>query len=347
MTTNTKRLLLYAPNIHTGGGAILLKYLLEELPVEINLVAWLDARYKSNLNLPYNTIVKWVEPSVTSRLCAELTLKKESSLGDCILCMHGLPPLLKLNGNVIIFQQNRNYFGLVPLNNFVLRTRIRLKIEQLTAYFLRHRVKNYWVQTPSMAIELKKWYGISPLKITVRPFYKTVISTARANNFKWDFIYVADGEGHKNHKRLIEAWVMLAKKDLYPSLALTLIDRYEDLKKWINEEIFKHGLNIQNLGYIPHDKLMNILGESKAMVFPSISESFGLPLIEAQHYGLPIVASELDFVRDVCDPVQSFDPYSTVSIARSIIRFMGVSESKLQIISAKEFLHELLDVDQI
>ncbi|MEY8216185.1 MAG: glycosyltransferase, partial [Colwellia sp.] len=63
---------------------------------------------------------------------------------------------------------------------------------------------------------------------------------------------------------------------------------------------------------------------SKALVFPSLRESFGLPLIEASSAGLPIIASELDFVRDVSCPVQTFDPSSPVSIARAIARFLEI-----------------------
>ena len=62
---------------------------------------------------------------------------------------------------------------------------------------------------------------------------------------------------------------------------------------------------------------------SKALIFPSKYESFGLPLIEASKMHIPIIASELDFVRDVCNPIQTFDPNSAISIARAINRFFG------------------------
>ena len=78
------------------------------------------------------------------------------------------------------------------------------------------------------------------------------------------------------------------------------------------------------------------------MIFPSTSESFGLPLIEATHAGLPILASELDYVRDVCSPVQTFDPTSPVSIARAVKRFLAAPEPALQLRSPQEFWRELL-----
>jgi glycosyltransferase involved in cell wall biosynthesis len=77
-------------------------------------------------------------------------------------------------------------------------------------------------------------------------------------------------------------------------------------------------------------------------VFPSVSESFGLPLIEARQVGLPIVASELDFVRDVCEPEHSFDPYSSVSIARAIRRFLGQNETPVEPVGAEAFLSAVM-----
>jgi hypothetical protein len=51
-----------------------------------------------------------------------------------------------------------------------------------------------------------------------------------------------------------------------------------------------------------------------------------------------VLASELDFVRDVLDPEQSFDPASAISIARAVERFMGVEENPLPLVEAEIFL---------
>jgi glycosyltransferase involved in cell wall biosynthesis len=78
------------------------------------------------------------------------------------------------------------------------------------------------------------------------------------------------------------------------------------------------------------------------MIFPSILESFGLPLVEASLMGLPIISSELDYVRDVCVPVQTFDPHSPVSIARAVKRFLCLPISTVELHTAEEFWRALL-----
>jgi glycosyltransferase involved in cell wall biosynthesis len=334
--------LLYAPNVHTGGGFILLQSLLQSWPKDFRFVGWLDLRARDRLELPANSKVEWVSPSFASRLKSEYTLANSVTSNDRILCFHGLPPLLLNKGSVIIFQQNRNYLRLFALQTFDWRTRQRLRFEQTVAYLFRKRCKEYWVQTPSMALALKKWYGGKPVSIRVLPFAEPFERITPCEHTEWDFLYVADGEAHKNHRRLIDAWALLAQQGFKPSLALTLSARDGSLLGWIHEMSEKYGLKITNLGNMPRNELLTVYSRSKALIFPSVSESFGLPLVEAQQACLPIVSSELDFVRDVCEPQETFDPNSPISIARAVRRFTGNADLPVKPVRAAEFLSAVM-----
>ena len=57
---------------------------------------------------------------------------------------------------------------------------------------------------------------------------------------------------------------------------------------------------------------------------------------------MPIIAGEMDYVRDVVDPSETFDPLSPVSIARAIKRYLGVPERPLSVMTAERFVKELL-----
>jgi len=338
------RLLLYAPNVHTGGGFVLLKCLLEVWPAERTLVAWLDERARAQLPLPSGAQVRWVRAAATSRLAAEFALAREARHGDRVLCFHGLPPLLRSCASVHVFQQNRNYLGQVPLSAFAWRTRQRLRFEQAVSRWRRHLVDVYWVQTASMARAMQDWWGhAETAPVRVLPFAPQSPVPATAGAAQWDFVYVADGEAHKNHRRLVEAWVLLAQQGFKPSLALTLSARDAVLNQWVLEQVRVHGLVISNLGQMGHELVWALYGGARALVFPSLGESFGLPLIEAKGLGLPILAAELDFVRDVCEPVQTFDAQSAVSIARAVRRFLQQAEMPRTPVSAGEFLTRLMD----
>ena len=80
-----------------------------------------------------------------------------------------------------------------------------------------------------------------------------------------------------------------------------------------------YSLNIINIGIIAHDKIKFLFNHAGALIYPSITESFALPLIEARQANLAILASELNYVRDVIDPEQSFDPYSSGNITLTFL----------------------------
>lgn len=314
------RFLLYAPNVHTGGGLVLLEALLKAWPRGLTLRAILDARATDKVELPPQHEVSWVHATLASRLRAERTLAAQARTGDTVLCFHGLPPLLPSRGRVVLFQQNRLLLGLMSLRDFPLRTGLRVAAERLISRAFKGHVNSYVVQTPSMLRALNSWHGGSPT-VSVLPFAQAIQVPAKSPP-QWDFIYVSDGLPHKNHARLIEAWALLAADGLHPSLALTLGPRDRALAEQLGHAAHADGANVRNLGHLDHASVLALYASSRALIFPSLGESFGLPLIEARQADLPILAPELDYVRDVCEPAQTFDPTSAVSIARAVKRFL-------------------------
>lgn len=328
-------LVVYAPNVHTGGGLVLLRALLDEWPRGHRLRAILDARAKAWIALPAQADVSWVTPTLASRLGAERRLASMTTATDTVLCFHGLPPLFRAAGRVVLFQQNRLLLGLMRLRDFPLRTSLRIAFERWISRAFRHHVNAYIVQTPTMARAITAWHGAAP-SVTVMPFVPAQPALPRAQT-SWDFVYVADGLPHKNHRLLLDAWILLANEGIRPRLALTLGARDALLAQTLSEQASRHELDVHNLGHIDHDAVLRLYASARALIFPSLGESFGLPLIEARQAGLPIVAPELDYVREVCEPVQTFDPLSAVSIARAVKRFVGQPEAPLAPGSAATF----------
>lgn len=326
--------LLYAPNVHTGGGLVLLQAVLASWPVAASRRACLDERARHRLLVPAGTEVTWVRPTVASRLAGERALRAAAQNGDTVLCFHGLPPLLSTPARVVVYQQNRNYLGLNRLGDFAPRTALRLAFERFVSWRFRHRVHEYIVQTPTMAAALTHWYGPGCPPVRLLPFVDRWPAPGAAPAIDWDFVYVADGVAHKNHACLMAAWQLLAEQGFTPSLALTLGPRDTALAQEIDALSRRAGLRVVNLGEIDRSAVLALYARSRALVFPSTSESFGLPLIEATSLGLPIVAAELDYVRDVCVPAQTFDPLSPVSLARAVRRFLNQPDPTVVILQA-------------
>lgn len=206
------------------------------------------------------------------------------------------------------------------------------------------------VQTPTMKrlLEIKTQgrVQVRVLPFAARPsgYTRSVPKPETSKENEFDFVYVASGEPHKNHIRLIEAWCLLAKEGIFPSLCLTLGEtRFASLCKEIEVLRQSHGLYVTNAGELSHQAVLSLYTKAGAVIYPSTFESFGLPLIEARQAGLAVLASELDYVRDVLDPEQSFDPESSVSIARAVKRFMGREEQELPVLDAAGFLASILE----
>jgi glycosyltransferase involved in cell wall biosynthesis len=338
---------VHAPNVHQGGGRTLLAALLRALNERSDWRCILDRR----LELPDGTSVERIElrvpPNLFRRVGAEWRLSRRARRDDTVFCFGNLPPLFPVAGRIVLFLQNRYLLERLDTRAFRLGTRLRITMERSWLRARAKRVQLVVVQTPSMQSTVHATLGVEP---ELWPFVESPVGFTRASPERrvvaerpHDFLYVATGEAHKNHRSLLEAWSLLAQRSLFPTLALTLdrttapqiVDHVEALKA-------QTGIRVECLGEIPPREMPALYRSAKAFIFPSLSESLGLPLIEARANGLPILASELDFVRDVVDPEETFDATSPLSIARAVERHLGLAGTDLPVISAREFIARLV-----
>ncbi len=346
-----RRLIIHATNISQGGGKSLLSALLGALPGDVEVLAQLDSRMPLPADISGISKTRFVRPSILKRLLAEWWLARNVRSSDLVICFGSLTPLFKLKGRTSVFIQNRYLIEKASLAEFCLGTRLRLVFERVWLAMTASNADEFIVQTPAMKTALLSSGLVKAQPIRVRPFIGVPEGYQRTNLQKdsragkaYDFIYVASGEPHKNHRQLVAAWCLLAEQNLFPSLCLTLDENASaELCAWINVKKNDYGLRLKNVGCVPHDQVPTLYSQAQALIYPSRFESFGLPLIEAGQAGLAVVAAELDYVRDVLDPAQSFDPDSPGSIARAVKRHMGVEETALPLTDARKFLDILLE----
>jgi glycosyltransferase involved in cell wall biosynthesis len=72
-------------------------------------------------------------------------------------------------------------------------------------------------------------------------------------------------------------------------------------------------------GYLDQQDLLNIIYGAESVVFPSLSEGFGYPPLEAMALGVPVVAGRCSAVEEVCGrDVIYCDPLDICSISRAM-----------------------------
>lgn len=339
-------LYIHAPNVHHGGGGILLLDLLRAartLPIKILLVV--DSRMVLPEDFPSSITIKKVNGNILGRLLAEFSLKMTAQRGDIVLCFGNLPPLFRLPSMVVTYVQNRFLADSESIKYLSPRTRLRITLEKIWLHSTKNNSDKFLVQTPTMKVHLSRFLR-NVQDINVAPFYGWEPSNEICVH-KYDFIYVASGELHKNHDALIEAWRILSCESLFPTLALTIDGRvFSGLAQHLDGVIKKFNLKIINLGMVSSSEIAGILKSSSALIYPSKIESFGMPLIEAQILNIPVIASELDYVRDVVVPSETFDPNSPLSIARAVKRFLKIDSENCVLANSSDFLVSILKFRQ-
>ena len=76
---------------------------------------------------------------------------------------------------------------------------------------------------------------------------------------------------------------------------------------------------IQFLSYVPYEQLPGLLSGARGLIFPSLWEGFGLPVLEAMACGTPVICSEVSALPEVAgDAAMLVDPYSVSAIASAI-----------------------------
>ncbi len=133
-------------------------------------------------------------------------------------------------------------------------------------------------------------------------------------------IYVGNFYPHKNVERLIKAFSQVKEK-----VNLILIgpddffaDRLGQLIKQLKQShriLFFHNPTKKDMVYFYRNAL--------ALVHPSLSEGFGLPLIEAVYFNLPVIASDIPVFREILDGQYiEFNPYSLDDMVDKINNFL-------------------------
>jgi glycosyltransferase involved in cell wall biosynthesis len=343
------RILLSAFGVRVGGGLVLLRALMAALGGRLS-AALLDARIEGMFKLGEEVALRQVRRSFLARFLALAWLARRTAPGDVLLCFNSLPPLWRVRGRVINYVHAPHFVGRHGGAAYTPVTALRIRVERLWFHAGVGNCDEVWVQTPSMAADLLAKYPAATVKVV--PFVDDALAARlataaaqpapAADAARFSFFYPADAVGHKNHVKLAQAWKLLAGQGLFPRLVLTLRPEEMTAVAGASGVPWQELPAVESLGPVSRERVLELLGSSSALMFASRAETLGLPMLEATALGVPILAAERDFVRDVCTPAQTFDPDSAVSIAMATRRFMGLADGPRQeYLDARGFVERL------
>lgn len=145
-------------------------------------------------------------------------------------------------------------------------------------------------------------------------------------------MYVGRPMPHKNLERLIDAFALV--KNHNPSLHLVLAGKKDSNYQRIESMVKAKGIkNIVFSGFITDGQLRWLYQNCRAYVFPSLSEGFGLPGLEAMIHGAPVISSNATCLPEIYeDGAIYFDPYDVQAIADTITKVLEDNELRQDLI---------------
>ena len=143
------------------------------------------------------------------------------------------------------------------------------------------------------------------------------------------WLYVAHFHAHKNHLRLLEAYRRLAGEG--PAWPLVLRGDDKGAKRDVERRVLELGLQNDVIFLPPLEAagLPLLYSAATALVFPSLYEGGGLPVVEAMACGLPVAASRIPPVMEFAGAAAlGFNPTDVPSIAAAMRELAGSGDRR-------------------
>lgn len=251
-------------------------------------------------------------PNALSRVVECMTTGRRIARGDDLLVLGDLPYRHGARRQVVFVQTpfllagSRSASTITNLKSAISRALFRANLA---------RIDQVVVQTTTMADGLLATYPELAGRITIiaQPAPAWLLATppapppARAAGAPLRLFFPASPYPHKNHQLLGQA---LADCRDVASLDLTIADDATAVGN--DPRIVRHG----TLG---PDAMIARYRACDALVFPSLQESYGLPLVEAMFLGLPVLAANLPYAHALCgDGAIYFDPNDPGALVAAI-----------------------------
>lgn len=188
--------------------------------------------------------------------------------------------------------------------------------------------------------DLVRLYGVPESKIAViyegadQPKAVPVESGEKAASDVPYFFFIGRIETRKNIVRMIEAFELFKEKTGLPQ-ALVLAGKpgygYEVIQEKIR--VSKYQSEIREIGYVSEAEKWRWLRGAEAFLFPSLYEGFGLPVIEAQQAGTPVITSAISSMPEIAgEGAILVDPHSPVALAEAMETLIRSPEKRADII---------------
>lgn len=154
--------------------------------------------------------------------------------------------------------------------------------------------------------------------IEVPVFYPPSTSTCQSiKKIKDKYILLVSADRFEKNciRAIIAIDKLLSEKKIPSNILVKITGATQNISRYK----IKNTSNFEFLGYVDETELDNLYANAYAFIYPSLNEGFGYPPLEAMKYGVPVIASNVSSIPEVCgEAVLYFNPKSIEEIKKGI-----------------------------
>jgi glycosyltransferase involved in cell wall biosynthesis len=279
-----------------------------------------------------STVKRKIAPISFRRSPMPILLESRSFLSrfDVLHCTSVIPPYIFRPRKPQVVMTIHDVIALVTPEH--VNRRLRLYYEHALPR-IAARLDQILTDSRSAAVDITKYLRLPSERVSVVPLASRwpVLAPQDVTWAKESFLLaVGNVEPRKNLGRVIEAFRLVRSRSPGFSEKLVIAGKPgwgEDPRMSTTDD------DIQWLGYVPDDQLRDLYRKAKGLVFPSLYEGFGLPLLEAMSQGCPAITSRLSSLPEVGgDAVSYVDAESSEDIAAAMTALIYDAERRERLI---------------
>lgn len=151
------------------------------------------------------------------------------------------------------------------------------------------------------------------------------------------FLFVGTIEPRKNLARVVEAFMTFLKTNHTPQFQLVVVGSQEFAHgrffRTLDKQFHKASEKVVFTDYVPQEELNALYCGSIALLYPSLYEGFGIPILEAMASGTPVITSTITSVPEVAgDAAYLVDPFNVQALANAMSNLVADSNLRSQLI---------------
>lgn len=328
---NNSRVFINALTNHHGGGKTILINLLKNLDNENDYIVLVDNEINyqnyNRDNIRIESIISFFSYQFvlpfTFAIVIPFLLKKNKI--DVVLNLSDAP--IYTNRKQIFYFDWA--FAVYP-EKFIyerlgLKQRARILFKKKYFNLLFNKIDRLIVQTPIIKERIEKIYNTGNMIIDVIPVGKP--SFLDNTNFKLDLdgfklLYLTNYYPHKNMEILIQVAKKIKIQELDVKFIITLDNSNKGASNFLKKiKLFNLESIIINIGTVDYESLFGLYESINGAIVPTLIESYSSSYVESIIFSKPILTSNLDFAKFLCqDCAIYFDPMDSSSIFQAILK---------------------------